>query len=745
MKLILYIATNDYMVNSVKIVIILLSLLTTAISAYAYDNNISHKHINYNAAHQSSLSTNNILFNIGFRNGLDSFINTNEKKQTITQWLTDGGYEEDNDAWFLNHFHDPLQPWNNSGLKLPLIPQSDSSITYAQQRIAPYSWQKARIAYYNALSTGNMGEFASTFLALGHLMHLISDIAVPAHVRNDSHPIDPDNFLLGIIPAFLWPKSWLVDSYEKWVAENNDTKINFSGFQVGDNFFDNYVISGADHDLAPIPITALWDTNKYDKDPQTGAFNPIITLQKNIGLSEYTNANFFSQDTIFTNYPHPGQSDTNYTNIDWKNPEMIDAEDGQLDNRIYIYQYLNQSQQLVQSHRLAALGYLSFDCINAGYYDYTDLYLDEKIFEDYAAKLIPRAVGYSAALIDYFFRGTLEISPPTEYVYSIIDGGKSPQRFTLIKAKVRNTSAITAGTGTSIPEATGDGKLVAVAKYRIMPNYSEDLSTYPQSTTDLANAMQNVPFSYSVSKSVTITSSNALKSDAPTEYLFDFSENPIPAGITDLYLQVVFRGTLGSEQNEAIAVGMKDLHEPQHLIFWNDTDYFLFYGTPVKAEDLASDPRVIWYGYIWPFSYNQTFAFSKDYPDPTPAPVITLTDVPPARYSRVILLTDASDAEYYVTDHIFAERPPPPVGNATPSVDATWKDTLPATTVQMDAANNWVMSPVHTLRGIRQHYGVYYMSCYPYQYCVYVNSLPAPPENALGPYPVTNHFLPPTP
>jgi hypothetical protein len=35
--------------------------------------------------------------------------------------------------------------------------------------------------------------------------------------------------------------------------------------------------------------------------------------------------------------------------------------------------------------------------------------LDEKVHEDYARLLLPRAVGYSAALLDYFFRGRLDV------------------------------------------------------------------------------------------------------------------------------------------------------------------------------------------------------------------------------------------------------------------------------------------------------------------------------------------------
>lgn len=40
-----------------------------------------------------------------------------------------------------------------------------------------------------------------------------------------------------------------------------------------------------------------------------------------------------------------------------------------------------------------------------------DYILTDRVFEDYARKLLPRAVGYSAALLDYFFRGKIDLEP----------------------------------------------------------------------------------------------------------------------------------------------------------------------------------------------------------------------------------------------------------------------------------------------------------------------------------------------
>ena len=42
--------------------------------------------------------------------------------------------------------------------------------------------------------------------------------------------------------------------------------------------------------------------------------------------------------------------------------------------------------------------------------------------------LIPRAVGYSAGLINYFFRGQMEITSPDEGVYGIVDHTIENQR-----------------------------------------------------------------------------------------------------------------------------------------------------------------------------------------------------------------------------------------------------------------------------------------------------------------------------
>ena len=85
-------------------------------------------------------------------------------------------------------------------------------------------------------------------------------------------------------------------------------------------------------------------------------------------------------------------------------------------------------------------------------------------FREAQRLLIPRAVGYSAGLIDYFFRGTMEIMPPDEKVYGIVDHSTIHQTdplvgyvgFDTIKLKLRNTTP---------NEDMIGGTLVAVAKF----------------------------------------------------------------------------------------------------------------------------------------------------------------------------------------------------------------------------------------------------------------------------------------
>jgi hypothetical protein len=59
------------------------------------------------------------------------------------------------------------------------------------------------------------------------------------------------------------------------------------------------------YDVAPVPISCLIDTGKYYESIVQNPENPVPSAALNIGLAEYSNANFFSEDRLFDSYPFP--------------------------------------------------------------------------------------------------------------------------------------------------------------------------------------------------------------------------------------------------------------------------------------------------------------------------------------------------------------------------------------------------------------------------------------------------------
>jgi hypothetical protein len=104
------------------------------------------------------------------------------------------------------------EEWDEAGL----LSSYNSMIYWAQtpdpgnayELYNEYSWWSAKEYYYQSLITRSEESFARTFRALGQLMHLVSDAALPAHVRNDPH-VKKDVF--GVT---IWNDP---DEYETWV------------------------------------------------------------------------------------------------------------------------------------------------------------------------------------------------------------------------------------------------------------------------------------------------------------------------------------------------------------------------------------------------------------------------------------------------------------------------------------------------------------------------------------------------
>lgn len=119
----------------------------------------------------------------------------------IYEWIQDGADFEDDGDNPKNHFHNPLakvnrqSSWATAGLNdFPFY--GDSALLWAQNRNqnptnTDWSWDAVRFKYYNGLTATSPGDrqayLAQTFRGIGHLIHLLQDMAQPAHVRNDAH------------------------------------------------------------------------------------------------------------------------------------------------------------------------------------------------------------------------------------------------------------------------------------------------------------------------------------------------------------------------------------------------------------------------------------------------------------------------------------------------------------------------------------------------------------------------------
>ena len=197
---------------------------------WAYDGDVHYK-INENATSASKL---NLILQeqLGLSNGQESNLKGKnaegvEVTQKIWEWISYGGKAEDygkkGEDDFIstrayNHFHNPLEDWNNAGLN-NLALDNLYYLSYSEYPVSPilwglnpgqqdfeknttgdWSWGKAKESFYVFL-TGNSIDgdilaiteddrnayFADCFRSLGQTMHLLQDMSVPLHTRNDVH------------------------------------------------------------------------------------------------------------------------------------------------------------------------------------------------------------------------------------------------------------------------------------------------------------------------------------------------------------------------------------------------------------------------------------------------------------------------------------------------------------------------------------------------------------------------------
>ncbi len=397
------------MVRKVSILITTLLFLLISFDSYSYDNEITHRDITTKAVENSNLNR-YLIDSLNFISGIETKFNG----MPILKWLREGAYLEDSPMCRAsNHFHNPLKSWDQSYMSdepwwiatycgATGYATKYSSVTWGTGYLSPngskitmsnqeWGWDNARNYYYLALtSTTNTNRetyFAKTFQSVGQVLHLIEDGAQPAHVRNDFR-----SHLAFIGFESINPTRWFGSRFEHYVKNNSALVTSVTPDQI----------------LSFTRLTDFWDTDQYKGD------NPQVTLSNTIGLSEYTNANYFSDDTIPNNnptsehtFPYPQINNADYQICE-------DYAPGSTDRRRYISRKSKGGCPTPSDVRIAdhfathSIFNEEPEIINNDI-SMHKLVLDDNVHNTYAKELLPRAVGYSAGLINYFFRGKIDM------------------------------------------------------------------------------------------------------------------------------------------------------------------------------------------------------------------------------------------------------------------------------------------------------------------------------------------------
>ena len=267
----------------IKIIFILI-LLISGRQILSYDNSIIHPSLTRAAAEIYNTQTNQKL--------------TQDKVNLMVQ----GAIAEDTDPRYLNHFYDPStgQGFNDGALK------GKSAKDWANNQ----SSISGDYSINTILANYKKGDTKRAYQGIGHILHLIQDMSVPAHTRNDSHP-DGD-------PYEAWAKQY---------AKPNLNKVKF------------------------IKVNSI--NNAFDE------------------LASYSHNNFYSKDTI--------DSSIKFDNI------KIEKD---LEGLDFSYAYRS-----------------NYKFLKIKKYKWGDKYLfDFKVHIDYWNLLSPKAIGYSAGVIDWFIK-----------------------------------------------------------------------------------------------------------------------------------------------------------------------------------------------------------------------------------------------------------------------------------------------------------------------------------------------------
>lgn len=297
-----------------------------------------------------------------------------EKEKTLKEWIIDGGFSADEPEadQAMVHFYNPLRQPNyltdqlNDAPGGSIINPQISAYNWAFGTSGnKYSFTLGRKYYKDALASTDPDNknYGNAWRSVGETMHLMSDMTVPAHVRNDGHA----------------PHLGLWDPYE-------------------------YFTDTTDIDLYGTTGTAATGFGNYRHTyPGEGNIDSLMT-----DVATYTNTHFFSKDTV----PMYQQDTTNNGEQAFSKPTLT------IDPKFTGYYTGTVEGKSIPMARQSMTGWI---------WDTPSITVDQTVCNAQREILIPTAIKSSTAVLDAFLpRFEVKINKATydpETDLTTIDGG----------------------------------------------------------------------------------------------------------------------------------------------------------------------------------------------------------------------------------------------------------------------------------------------------------------------------------
>jgi len=255
--------------------------------------------------------------------------------------------------------------------------------------------------------------WATTFRSLGDMVHLVQDMSQPQHTRNDAHSgacVEAWSGHASVYESYIEARAIGAEQHKVDGTTVTLNALNYSGYPIPK--FANY--------------GNFWSTREGDNGR---------------GLADYSNREFFSAGTNINDSRNDYLLPVNDASVYKKS--IIESENNA--GHVFSLSLLlgtvedKQSTQYTKTNVPLSTESLFDNSLHA--YGKRSYSLNKYNYDAMADLLIPRAVSYSAGLINHFFRGRLQVLQASKL------GNELTLRFKNVSASDLNNNGITFNEG----------------------------------------------------------------------------------------------------------------------------------------------------------------------------------------------------------------------------------------------------------------------------------------------------------